>query len=352
MTTSNDARHTIVGSLFALAIVILTALVIQRFFLPLAWAAVFCIATWPLYLKLELALGKRSVVAAALMTLAMACLLVIPFLVGVDQASRQASTLAEWIAVANNQGIAAPAALRRIPFAGNSLYAWWQATLAQPRGLSHLISGGSAAHLHSASEVLRRFGSQLAHRLIDMGFAFLCLFFLYKNGEALHAQIARIGMRGLGQQRFERYASRIPTAIRATVNGLVLVGIGEGILIGIGYSFAGLPSAALWGAATAILAIVPFGAPLVYLAAAGLLAASGSSGAALGVAAWGSLVLMVADHLVRPNIIGSATRLPFLAVLFGILGGVELFGLVGLFLGPVIMVMAITLWREAAAARL
>src|SRR6478672_775566 len=119
MTTSNDARHTIVGSLFALAIVILTALVIQRFFLPLAWAAVFCIATWPLYLRLELALGKRPVIAAALMTLAMACLLVIPFLVGVDQASRQASTLAEWIAVANNQGIAAPAALRRIPFAGN-----------------------------------------------------------------------------------------------------------------------------------------------------------------------------------------------------------------------------------------
>lgn len=349
MTSSNDTRQTIVGSVFALCIIVLAILVVQRFFLPLAWAGVFCIATWPLYVRVRRALGGRSLAASLLMTLLIACLLVVPLVVGADQAGRQASTVAAWIATANNEGIAAPQALMKIPFIGTYLHTWWQATLAQPRGLTHLFSGGSATRLHSASEVLRRFGGELAHRLIDLGFAFLCLFFLYKNGEALHAQIDRVGMRGLGTQRWQRYASRIPTAIRATVNGLVLVGIGEGVLIGIGYSFAGLPSAALWGAATALLAIVPFGAPLVYLAAAGLLAASGASGAALGVAAWGSVVLLLADHLVRPNIIGNATRMPFLAVLFGILGGVELFGLVGLFLGPVVMVMALTLWREAAA---
>jgi predicted PurR-regulated permease PerM len=349
MTSNNEIRHTFIGSLFALSIILITCLVIQRFFLPLAWAGVFCIATWPLYRRLALMLSGHAAVAAALMTLAIACILVAPLLVGADQASRQASTLAEWIATANNQGIAAPPALLKIPFIGGYLHTWWQTTLAQPRGLTRLFSGGSATHLHSASEVLRRFGSQLAHRLVDAGFAFLCLFFLYKNGAALHAQIERVGMRALGPRRWERYASRIPTAIRATVNGLVLVGLGEGVLIGIGYSFAGLPSAARWGAATALLAIVPFGAPLVYLAAAGLLAAGGASGAAVGVVVWGTVVLMVADHLVRPNIIGNATRLPFLAVLFGILGGVEFFGLVGLFLGPVVMVMAITLWREASA---
>jgi predicted PurR-regulated permease PerM len=345
----NEARHTFIGGIFAIFVIGVTVLVIQRFFLPLAWAGVICVATWPLYLRLQLALGKHDVLAATLMTLAMACLLVIPLLVGVEQASRQASTLADFIATANNEGIATPTSLLKIPFIGGYLHQWWQATLAQPRGLAHLFSGESEAHLHSASEVLRRFGSQLAHRLVDSGFAFLCLFFLYKNGVALHAQIERVGRRGLGPERFRRYASRIPTAIRATVNGLVLVGIGEGILIAIAYAIAGLPSPALWGAATGILAIVPFGAPLIYLAAAGLLAADGNAGAALGVAVWGSAVLLVADHFVRPNIIGNATRLPFLAVLFGILGGVELFGLVGLFLGPVVMVMAITLWREAAA---
>ena len=109
---------------------------------------------------------------------------------------------------------------------------------------------------------------------------------------------------------------------------------------------AGLSSPALWGAVTGILAIIPFGAPVAFLAAAGVLAVSGSVAGAVAVAAWGMVALFVADHFVRPGMIGNATRLPFLAVLFGILGGVETLGLVGLFIGPVVMVLFVTLWYE------
>ena len=128
--------------------------------------------------------------------------------------------------------------------------------------------------------------------------------------------------------------------------GLVLVGLAEGVLLGIGYQFAGVPSAVLWAAATCVLAIIPFGAPLAFGAVAALLLYQGNASAAAAILALGVVVLFVADHFVRPTVIGNATKLPFLAVLLGILGGVETLGLIGLFVGPVVMTLFVTLWHE------
>jgi predicted PurR-regulated permease PerM len=230
--------------------------------------------------------------------------------------------------------------------AGDAVYNWWQATLGQPHGLAHLLQDGSVSRMQSASEVLKRIGSGLLHRLIDIGFAFLCLFFFYKDGRALQGQTDAIGAHLIGAQRWTLYSLKVPTAVRATVNGLVLVGLAEGFLLGIGYQFAGVPSSVLWAAATGVLAIIPFGAPLAFGAVSLLLLYQGNTVAAAAVAAWGFIVLFVADHFVRPAIIGNATKLPFLAVLLGILGGVETLGLIGLFVGPVVMTLFVTLWHE------
>ena len=343
----NDVQRDMYSTVFSLLVIGLAAFIMQRFFLPLIWAGILCIASWPLYQRLLARSGGRTFVAAMLLTAAMFCAFLLPTLLGLRQAIEEAPVIATFLADANNNGIVPPTVLVRIPLAGDYILRWWQETLAQPHGLTHLFAEGSASKLVSASAVLKNIGSQLFHRLLDFGFAFLCLFFFYKDGQALNLQIQKIGGRRFGKRRWDHYHQKIPTAIRATVNGLVLVGLGEGLLIGIGYAFAGLPSAALWGAVTGVLAIVPFGAPVAYLCAAALLAANGETAAAIGVAAWGTAVLFVADHLIRPTIIGNATRLPFLAVLFGILGGVETLGLVGLFIGPVLMVLLVTLWHEA-----
>lgn len=346
----NDSQRGLFSSAFSLLVIGLAAFVTQRFFLPLVWAAILCIATWPLYRKLLERSGGRSVIAAILLTVLMACVFLIPALLGLAQVIEQASVAATFFANANNNGIAPPAALQRIPLISDYIQQWWQVTLAQPHGLTHLFSENSVGKFVSASGVLKSIGSQLFHRLLDFGFVFLCLFFFYKDGLALNRQIVQIGARCFGQQRWDHFYQKIPTAIRATVDGLVLVGLGEGLLIGIAYAFAGLHSPALWGAATGVLAIVPFGAPVVFLSAAALLLADGHTAAAIGITLWGTAVLFVADHLIRPSVIGSATRLPFLAVLFGIVGGLETMGLVGLFIGPVIMVLLTTLWREAVGA--
>jgi len=341
-----DNQRDVLSACFSLAIIAFALFVTQRFVLPLLWAAILCIATWPLYRRALAAMGNREILAAALVTLLGAIVFITPLAVGVTQAAHQAPALAQLVANANTEGLAPPAWLARIPFAGNEILEWWNATLGQPHGLAHLLQDSSVGHMQSASEVLKRVGSNVMHRLIDVLFAFLCLFFFYKDGAALQRQLDAIGAHLIGPSRWTLYSLKVPVAVRATVNGLVLVGLAEGVLLGIGYEIAGVPSSMLWAAATGVLAIIPFGAPLAFGAVAALLVYQGNPAAAIAIAVWGALVLFVADHFVRPQMIGSATQLPFLAVLLGILGGVETLGLIGLFVGPVVMTLFVTLWHE------
>jgi predicted PurR-regulated permease PerM len=347
----SETQRDVLSACFSLAIIVFAAFIAQRFVLPLLWAGILCIATWPLYTRTLRAVGNRALLAALLVTLLSTLAFVGPLALGLTQAARQAPALASLVASANTEGLPAPQWLHRIPFGGTAIYDWWLSTLGQPHGLAHLLEDASVARLQSASEVLKRVGAGLIHRLIDIAFAFLCLFFFYKDGFALQRQLEAIGTHLIGAKRWELYSTKIPTALRATVNGLVLVGLAEGVLLGIAYQFAGVDSAVLWAAATGVLAIIPFGAPLAFACVAALLAFEGNVPAAAGILIWGAVVLFVADHFVRPTIIGNATKLPFLAVLLGILGGVETFGLIGLFVGPVVMTLFLTLWHEEKRIR-
>jgi len=225
--TQRDIQRDIVSAGFSLALIALTAFVMQRFFLPLVWAGILCVATWPLYLRMRAALGQRPIIAAALLTLASACIFIIPVLLGLAQAAREMPVLANFIVNANMNGLPVPGWTANIPLAGSAISDWWQATLSQPHGLGHLLAGGAVGGFHSARDILRVFGTDVFHRLVDFGLAFLCLFFFYKDGEALTRQITALGSHFLRPERWGRYAQKVPTAIRATVNGLVLVGLAE-----------------------------------------------------------------------------------------------------------------------------
>lgn len=211
----NTMQRDIYSSVFSLVVIGLAAFVMQRFFLPLIWAGIISIATWPLYCRVLARSGGRAVIAAILLTVLMACTFLIPTLLGLRQAIEEAPAIANFIADANTNGIAAPTAIEHIPLAGDYIHRWWLETLAQPHGLAHLFSEGSAAKLVSASAVLKSLGSQLFHRLIDFGLAFLCLFFFYKDGQVLNRQIVHIGGHWFGTQRWNHYHEKIPTAIRA-----------------------------------------------------------------------------------------------------------------------------------------
>jgi len=193
--------------------------------------------------------------------------------------------------------------------------------------------------------VARKIGAETIHRLVQVGFMLLALFFLLRDADSVVKQLQVGSKRAFGASG-EDIGRQLISSVHGTVNGLVLVGLGEGLLLGIAYVIAGVPDAALFGLLTAILAMVPYGATVAVLVVGAVLVASGSTVAAIVILVIGLLVAFIADHFVRPALIGGATRLPFIWVLLGILGGISAWGLVGLFIGPAIMAALILLWRE------
>ncbi|TDR87261.1 AI-2E family transporter [Enterovirga rhinocerotis] len=316
-----------------------------RSFLPaLGWAAILAVATWPLYARVRAMYPPRGhdILWPLVFSVAAALLVLVPLAAAGIQVAREAHTVLSLVEEARRSGLPPPPWLGDLPLLGPAALSWWTENLASGAAASGLIERFN----HDAVAGLSRsLGGQLLHRSIVFGFTILTLFFLYRDGLWLLDALRRASERAIGPHG-ERIGRQMIASIHGTVDGLVLVGIGEGILIGIAYWFAGVPHPALFGAATAIAAMIPFGAAAVFCAAALLVLADGSVGAAVAIVAVGSIVVFVADHAVRPALIGGATKLPFLWVLIGILGGVETFGLLGLFLGPALMASLHLLWRD------
>ncbi len=317
---------------------------LQSFLPALVWAAIFAIAIWPSYERAQRRWppGKHNILLPACFTAAVALVFIIPLAILAVQLAREAHSLFDWVDNAQNNGVPVPDWVSHLPYAGPQAAGWWQDNLSDPDSAQDLLKRMSRGEVVAFS---RHIGSQLVHRIVLFGFTLLTLFFLFRDGPRLTEQMLRASHRAFGS-RGERLARQVIASVHGTVDGLVLVGLGEGLLLGIAYAIAGVSHPTLLGAMTAVAAMIPFGAPLVFGAASLLLLAKGAALAAAIVFAFGLAVVFIADHFIRPVLIGGSTRLPFLWVLFGILGGVETWGLLGLFLGPAIMAALMLLWRE------
>ncbi len=315
----------------------------MRHFLPaLCWAVVLAIATSSVYDRwLARFTGKRRHLWAALtFTTFIGIVLIVPMVYGGVIAAREAITLVRAYANTADGHLALPDWANQIPW----LRDWLQNAWADRFG-----TGGAVAQAKVfVPQWTRVLGLQVARRLTTLAFALLTLFFLYLHREGINLSVRRAVRRVFGPT-VEPLLDRIVGAIRATVDGVVLVAVAEGAIMAVVYAIAGAPHPILFGALTGVFAMIPFAAPLVFGVVAVLLAQQGALVAAIAVAIAGTLVLFVADHFVRPVIIGEGARLPFLWVLLGILGGVESFGLVGIFLGPALMAALMSMWRTWSA---
>ena len=338
--------QTFAFGVLALGFVLLGLFTLKTFLDALVWAGIFAIALWPLYERAiaRFPPGRHNILMPAMFTLGVAFLFILPLgIVGVQLAG-QADRAQDWLQDVRSNGIAEPAALEHLPFGQSQLDNWWQQNLGTPANARKLVQQATHGHVAHVGQLV---GEQVIHRLTDFVFTLLTLFFLFKEGHRLTRQTQRVATRafGLGGERVGR---QIIASVHGTVNGLVLVGLGEGVLLGIVYAVAGVPEATVFGLLTAVAAMVPFAGTVVFSIAALVLLAQGSVVWAIVVFVTGVIVTFVADHFIRPVLIGGATRLPFLWVLLGILGGVEAWGLIGLFIGPAIMAALILLWREWA----
>ncbi len=341
-TTGN--RQAAARLAFGAAVVAVALWTFAEYLPALGWAGVIAIATWRFYRRVR-GSARRGAALPALFAVGIGLVFLAP-VVGLGWfAERESGAAARWIEGARKSGVPVPEGVENIKYVGPSVAAWWRDNLADPTSANTLVRGFDKTPL---LEMSRHVGIAAGRRLVVFLFTMLALFFMYRDGDALADSLGRLSERAFGP-RGREIGGRIVNSVHGTVDGLVLVGLGEGLVLTIVYYFAGVPQALLLGVATAIGAIIPFGAFVMFSIASILLIAKGAAVAAGVVFVAGLVVLTLADHVVRPVIIGNATRLPFLFVLVGILGGVEAFGMLGLFLGPAIMTILVDLWRESIA---
>jgi predicted PurR-regulated permease PerM len=334
----------LLGRILVVAILVVLAIFILRHMLPaLGWAVVLAIATWPLR-RWQAGNAKASTVQAILLTIAVGLVILGPLVIISIQGSHEVGVIAHWVQEAREKGLATPDWLSRLPVAGGYAASWWHDHLGNPEGTQQLL--GRVQSMQPLRWT-RHVGSELFSRLVILGFTLLTLLFIYRDGPLIIEQSRNVADRVLGASA-RPYAVEAIAAVRATVNGLVLVGLGEGALLFVAYLVVGLPHPLMFGFATGILATIPFGAPLVYSVACLILLADSRIAAAVAIFLIGSVVVFIADHFVRPALIGMSTRLPFIWILLGIFGGLETFGLLGLFLGPAILAVVLAIWREGA----
>jgi predicted PurR-regulated permease PerM len=322
---------------------------LHRYMPALIWAAILAIAVWPLYQRAlrRWPPGQHNVMMPAVFTVVIALVFIIPFGMVAYQAGKEVRGVYDTVDKARTEGIPPPEWISHLPIGGPQATRWWQDNLANPDQAEDLLKRARESQFVANS---RELGGEAVHRLVLFGFTLLTLFFLFKEGERLNDQLRRASARAFGPAG-ERIGRQMIASVHGTVDGLVLVGLGEGFLLGIVYLFTGVPHPTLFGLFTAIAAMVPFGAPVVFGIAALILLTQGSVISAILIVVFGFIVTFVADHFIRPSLIGKTTRLPFLWVLLGILGGVETWGLLGLFLGPAIMAALVLLWREWSEGR-
>lgn len=336
------ARRLFVTGLIALGLWILWA------YLPaLAWAVVLAIAVEPLVQKVHQRIGAGHETAiAAVVSLVFLLVLVAPLVFGITEAARESAQLHQAIRDFRHDGIPEPGWLAGLPGIGAWLAQWWHDHLGSPAAAGEIVRRFNPGQWLAQT---RTIGADLVHRLILLAFTWLALFLLLRHRAAVVAQLRLAAAKLLGPSA-GRIGDQAVASVRGTIDGLVLVGIGEGVVMTVAYLLLGVPHPILLGVVTAVAAIIPFGAALAFSLAGLLLLAQGSVGAAAAVIIIGLAVVALADHLVRPALIGGATRLPFLWVLLGILGGVERLGLIGLFVGPATMAILYLLWQEYVGA--
>jgi predicted PurR-regulated permease PerM len=332
---------------FGAALVLLALWTFSEYLPALGWAGVIAIATWPFYKDLRVRCGDGALGHAlpALFAVVIGVVFAAPIVGAGWFFGHEAQAAIRWLDQARHSGVPPPEGIEKLKYVGPTIANWWRDNLADPQSASELVKGVDKAPLIAMSEHI---GALAGRRLVIFLFTLLALFFLYRDGDSLAESLGRLSERAFGP-RGRAIGARIVNSVHGTVDGLVLVGMGEGLVLTVAYYFTGVPQLLLMGVATAIGAIIPFGAFVMFSLAAILLIVKGAIFGAAFIFVLGLAVLTLADHVVRPYVIGSATRLPFLFVLVGILGGVEAFGMLGLFLGPAIMAVLVDLWREATA---
>jgi predicted PurR-regulated permease PerM len=330
-------------AVLSIGLLILGALWILRPFLgAVIWATMVVVASWPMLLWLQARLWGRRWLATAVMTSALMLTFVVPLTLAIGTIVLEADRLIAW-----GKGLAAlrmsppPEFIYKVPFVGAKIAAAWEQALAS--GAEGLVSRLAPY----ANDIVRWFVSEVggagfvvAQFLLTVVLAGL----MYSGGEGAAITVRRFGRR-LAGERGENSVVLAGQAIRAVALGVGVTAIVQSVLGGIGLAIAGVPFAGLLTALMFMLCIAQLGPTLVLLPAVIWVFWSGDTGWGIFLAVWTATVGTM-DNFLRPILIKRGADLPLLLILAGVIGGLVAFGLVGIFVGPVLLAVAYKLLED------
>ena len=341
-----DLPQIMFGVLFIALMTIASIWIVQPFILGFAWAGMVVIATWPLMIKLQRIMWGRRFLAVIVMTLLLILLFVLPIALLVSSAIENGAPL---VALAGNPStLHMPDFhwLNSIPLVGHKLYSGWHA----------LINGGGNVLMtkvqpyvgQTASWFLTQAG-HLGRFIVHCSLMLLFSALLYSRGEQVAMGIRHFAVR-LAAERGDAAVILAGQAIRAVALGVVVTAIVQSVLGGIGLAIAGIPYATVLTVVMFVCCVAQIGPLLVLIPAIIWLYWSGDNTWGTVLLVW-SCVVGSLDNVLRPVLIRMGADLPMLLILSGVIGGLFAFGMIGLFIGPVVLAVSyrlISLWVHEA----
>jgi predicted PurR-regulated permease PerM len=323
-------------------------LILRPFVSALLWAAVLCFSTWPLYKRMLWLVRGRRTLAASLMALAMILVVLLPFVliattIG-DSVHDLNAAIRGWV----DTGFPAPPDwLAKIPVVGHRAVERWQVLSADRAKLVE----ESRRLIEPLSALLLVIGKVLISGLVALSLSILIALFFFRDGESIAQHLSAIVDRVAGE-RGQRLLVLAGATVRGVVYGILGTALVQGVMAGIGFLIAGVPGAGILALLTFFLSVVPIGPPLIWVPAMLWLFHQGSTGWAVFMLIWGIGVSTV-DNFVKPWLISQGSDMPFLLIMFGVLGGALTFGFIGVFLGPTLLAVGyrlVTEWEGSPAA--
>jgi predicted PurR-regulated permease PerM len=343
--TSTDITRILLSVLVLGVLLVGSVWTLLPFLSALIWAATIVIATWPLLVRLERLTGGRRSLAATAMTLLVLLAFIMPFGVAIsvllDAAGQSPKVMSDFL----SHGLGTPPDwVAKIPGFGDQLASQWQSvSVGGPDALKALAQPYARA---AAGAVIAATGG--AGRVAVLALLTIVLVgILYSSGETAAQGVLAFAYRLAGETG-ERAIRLAGAAIRGVALGVVVTALVQSLLAGIGLWICGIPHAGVLTAIAFVFGIAQIGPLPVLAVAAFWLYWIGSSGWAIALVIW-SVPVVSLDNVLRPMLIRRGVDLPILLIIAGVIGGLLGFGVVGLFIGPVVLAVTYTLLQEWVA---
>jgi predicted PurR-regulated permease PerM len=318
------------------------ALVLYPFFAAILWAGILTFTTWPMYQWTRQHARLGHMPAAGVMVAVVAVVVVLPLTLAVPGGASDVEQIRHAVQDALSAGLPdAPYWLETVPVVGASLTQVWNNWAADLTGMVLFFK----PYFGIAGEYLLAVLLGLANGVLLFMLALFIAFFFYASGERIAAQMVAI-LRRIAGARADRLITVTGATIRGVVYGILGTAVVQGILTTFGLWVTGVPRPLLLGVIAGGLSVLPIGAPVVWIPASLWLMSTGHVALGVVLIAYGGIAISGADSIIRPFFISRGAQLPFLLTMLGVLGGALAFGLLGVFVGPVLLGVGYTLAVE------